>query len=64
LEETAATAASFEEQDDIHKEIEIVIDARHSCRNNARSSYIVCIGNKTHKLLKVETVSKRDDPSS
>jgi len=64
LVEIAATEATVDESDDIHKGIEILSDARHCWRKDARFSDVACIENKTDKVLKVETVYKRDDRSS
>ena len=57
LEEMAATSLKCE---GVAEGIDILTDARHCWRKNARFSDIVCIGDKTHKVLKVETVSKED----
>ena len=42
--------------------ISILTDARHCWRKNARFSDVVCLGQRTHKVLCVETVTKSDDP--
>ncbi|XP_070181773.1 uncharacterized protein [Littorina saxatilis] len=42
--------------------IDILTDARHATRKNSRYSDIVCIGAQSHKVLRVETVSREDDP--
>ncbi|KAL8571386.1 hypothetical protein ACOMHN_046561 [Nucella lapillus] len=40
----------------------ILTDARHATRKNARFTDIVCLGVETHKMLRVDTVSRADDP--
>lgn len=42
--------------------INILTDARHCWRKNAKFSDVVCIGDITHKVLRLETISKDDDP--
>lgn len=42
--------------------IDILTDARHCWRKNAKFSDVVCLGNITHKVLRLETISKYDDP--
>lgn len=44
--------------------INIVTDARHCWRKNARFSDVVCLGQKTNKVIRVETISKKDDTCS
>lgn len=41
--------------------IDILTDARHCWRKNARFSDVVCLGSQTHKVLRLETISKEDD---
>ena len=53
--------ASYEE---IDSQIDIMTDARHSWRKNAKDSSVVCIGDKTHKVLRCEHVTKTMDPVS
>jgi hypothetical protein len=36
-------------------------DARHGWRKNAKDTSVVAIGEKTHKVLKCEHVTKTDD---
>lgn len=48
---------SYEELDGI----EIMSDARHGWRKNAKDTSVVAIGDKTHKVLKCEHVTKADD---
>ena len=45
-------------------EIDIVTDARHGCRKNANDANVICIGNKTHKVLADAHVTRADDPVS
>lgn len=42
--------------------IDILTDARHCWRKNAKFSDVLCLGDITHKVLRVETISKVDDP--
>ncbi len=44
--------------------IDILTDARHCWRKNACFSDVVCLGNITHRALRVETISKLDDVCS
>lgn len=44
--------------------IEIMTDARHGWRKNAKDTSVVAIGEKTHNVLRCEHVTKRDDPIS
>jgi hypothetical protein len=41
--------------------IDIMTDARHEWRKNAKDTSVVAIGEKTHKVLKCEHVTKTDD---
>jgi diacylglycerol kinase len=41
--------------------IDIMTDARHEWRKNAKDTSVVAIGEKTHKFLKCEHVTKTDD---
>jgi hypothetical protein len=41
--------------------IDIMTDARHGWRKNAKDTSVVAIGEKTHKVLKCEHVTKTDD---
>lgn len=41
--------------------ITIMTDARHGWRKNAKDSSIVAIGEKTHRVIKSEHVTKQDD---
>lgn len=38
----------------------MMTDARHCFRKNAKFSDIVCLGNITHKVLRLETISRSD----
>lgn len=44
--------------------IEIMSDARHGWRKNAKDTSVVAIGERTHKVLKCEHVTKADDTVS
>lgn len=48
---------SFED----HESINIMFDARHGSRINAKDSSIVTIRNNTHKVLYCQHVTKTDD---
>lgn len=41
--------------------VDIMTDARHGCRKNAKDTSVVAIGEKTHKVLSCEHVTKSDD---
>ena len=58
-EEMAATVLLQDKQS-----IDVIMDARHCWRANARFTDVVCIGDITHKVLRVETVSKQEEPCS
>lgn len=64
LEEIASTAMTVETDEEVFDGIGIVTDARHCWRKNAKFSDVVCMGEKTHKVLKVETISRMEDPCS
>ncbi|CAG2239511.1 unnamed protein product [Mytilus edulis] len=53
--------ASYEELD---SKIDIMSDARHGWRKNAKDTSVVCIGEKTHKVISCEHVTKTMDPIS
>lgn len=61
--EIAMTAAQLPDDEPITG-INIITDARHCWRKNAKFSDVVCIGNATNKCLRISTVTKDDDPSS
>jgi hypothetical protein len=42
--------------------ITVMSDARHSCRRNAKDTSVVIIGDKSHKVLQHQLVTKADDP--
>ena len=44
--------------------IDIMTDARHGWRKNAKDTSVVDIGEKTHKVLKCQHVTKADDAVS
>lgn len=44
--------------------INIITDARHSTRRNAKQSDIIALGNKTHRVVGAVTVTKDDDSIS
>ena len=44
--------------------IDIITDARHGTRKNSAFSDVVALGGTTHKVVAVQTVSKKDDPCS
>ena len=47
-----------------HPGINIATDARHGWRKNAKDTSVVAIGDQSHKALRVEHVTKRDDSVS
>ena len=49
---------SYPEMDGIN----ILTDARHGTRRNSKNTDVVCIGAESHKVLRVETVTRTDDP--
>ena len=44
--------------------IDIITDARHGTRKNSAFSDVVALGGTTHKVVAIQTVSKKDDPCS
>lgn len=56
--------AAQEWVDPVRGGINILTDARHCWRKNAKFSDVVCLGNLTHQVLQVETVTKDDDKVS
>ena len=44
--------------------INILTDARHGWRKNAKDTDVVCIGEKKHRILNVQHVTKHEEPSS
>ena len=42
--------------------INILTDARHGMRRNSMYTDIVCIGAKSHRLLRFETLTRSDEP--
>ncbi len=44
-----------------HPRIDIESDARHGWRENKKDTSVVCLGQMTHKVLRHEHVTKRDD---
>ncbi|XP_019625773.1 PREDICTED: uncharacterized protein LOC109471038 isoform X1 [Branchiostoma belcheri] len=53
-------ALQSETDGDEYRGISIVSDARHCWRKNAQFSDVVFLGDRSHKALRVETVSKED----
>lgn len=49
------------EKDD-NNSVDILTDARHGWRKNARQTDVVCIGDKTKKVVAYEVVTTQDDP--
>ena len=45
-------------------EIDIQTDARHCWRKNSKDTSVVCIGERSHRVIICETVTKQDDPVS
>ena len=48
----------------LHLGIDIMTDARHRWRRNAKDSTVVALDDRTHKVLRCEHVTKSDDPVS
>ncbi len=48
----------------VHPGIDVETDARHGWRKNAKDTSVVCLGSKTHKFIRHDHVTKRDDPVS
>lgn len=46
------------------KKICIETDARHACRKNSVHSDVVALGSRTHKIVSIVHVTKKDEPSS
>lgn len=44
--------------------ITIMTDARHACRKNSFHTDHVALGNKTHKIVNIQTVTKKEERSS
>ena len=44
--------------------INIMTDARHGWRRNAKDTDVVCIGENTHKVLNLQHVTRREEPCS
>ena len=44
--------------------IDVIMDARHCWRENAMFTKVICLGDKTHKAIRVETVSKKQEAVS
>lgn len=64
LQDEIAMTAALLPDDEILTGINIVTDARHCWRKNAKFTDVVCLGKATNKCIQVETVTKSDDPSS
>jgi hypothetical protein len=59
-EEIAMTCAAMTD-DEMAQGINILTDARHCWRKNVVFSDVVCMGQATHKVLDIQTISKKDD---
>ena len=64
LEEEVLSLQETEENDTDYEGINILTDARHSTRKNARQSDIIALGNKTHRVVGGIKVTKADDSVS
>ena len=42
--------------------INILTDAWHGTRRNSKYTDIVCIGSESHKVLRIETITRADEP--
>ena len=58
---TALLEESASYEDDKLGEIDILTDARHGWRKNAKDSSVVAVGEKTHKVLSCQHITKGDD---
>ncbi|CAC5383144.1 unnamed protein product [Mytilus coruscus] len=58
---TALLEESASYYDDKFGEIDMLTDARHGWRKNAKDASIVAIGEKTHKVLSCQHVTKADE---
>lgn len=56
--------SALDEEKSNDSTVEILTDARHGWRKNARQTDVVCIGNRTKKVLHVEMVTKDNDPAA
>lgn len=54
--------AAAEESSNRTRSIDILTDARHGWRKNSRQTDIVCIGERTHRVLDLQVVTSKDDP--
>ena len=68
LRKTSVASARREEMEASKKQnengISIMTDARHACRKNSFHSDHIAIGQKTHKIVDVQHITKRDETSS
>ena len=51
-------------ESEVYSGISIITDARHGWRKNSRQTDVPCIGQRTHKVLCNQIVTKEDDPVS
>lgn len=63
-EEEVLSIQEAEENDIEYEGINIITDARHATRRNAKQSDIIALGNKTHRVVGAITVTKDDDSVS
>ena len=42
--------------------INILTDVRHGTRRNSKYTDIICIGTESHKVLRIETITRADKP--
>ena len=63
-EEIAQAVANMTEDNSEFEGIDIITDARHGWRKNAAQSDIVALGNITHKVVDIQTVTRADEPIS
>ena len=62
--EIAQSVANMAEQGDEYEGVDIITDARHGWRKNAAQSDVVALGNITHKVVNIQTVTRSDEPIS
>ena len=59
---TQATEEEIASTDDIMSGIDIMSDARHGTRKNAKDTDVICLGEKTHKCLWAGHILRSRDP--
>ncbi|MDD9361357.1 MAG: hypothetical protein PV344_00260 [Anaplasma sp.] len=57
-------ARSTNQRDSSTTSLSIETDARHACRKNSFHSDVVALGQKSHKVVGIVHITKKDEPSS